>query len=54
MEKFAGVKFYQAVRVTPTKSIVLARLNDQTPLVLEQTIGEGKVLVFYFHLLQGS
>jgi hypothetical protein len=46
VEKFAGVKFYQAVRVTPGKSIVLARLNDQTPLVLEQQIGEGKVLVF--------
>ena len=46
MERFAGVKFFQAVRVTPSKSIVLARLNDQTPLVLEQQIGEGKVLIF--------
>ena len=25
---------------------MLARLNDQTPLVLERKIGEGKVLVF--------
>jgi hypothetical protein len=46
VERFAGVKFYQAVHVTPSKSRVLARLNDQTPLVLEQQIGEGKVLVF--------
>ncbi len=46
VEKFAAVKFYQAIHVTPVKSVVLARLNDQTPLVLEQQIGEGKVLVF--------
>lgn len=46
VERFAGVKFYQAIHVTPAKSRVLARLNDQTPLVLERQIGEGKVLVF--------
>jgi hypothetical protein len=46
VERFSGVKFYQAVHVTPTKSRVLARLNDQTPLLLEQQLGEGKVLVF--------
>ena len=46
VERFAGVKFYQAFRVTPVKSAVLARLNDQTPLVLEQQVGEGRVLVF--------
>lgn len=46
VERFNGVKFYQAIKVTPAKSHVLARLNDQTPLVLERQIGEGKVLVF--------
>jgi hypothetical protein len=46
VERFSGVKFYQAIRVTPAKSRVLARLNDQTPLVLESQLGEGKVLVF--------
>jgi len=46
VERFSGVKFYQAIRVTPSKSRVLARLNDQTPLVLERQLGEGKVLVF--------
>jgi hypothetical protein len=46
VERFAGVKFYQAIHVTPAKSTVLARLNDQTPLLLERRIGEGKVLVF--------
>jgi hypothetical protein len=46
VERFEGVKFFQALRLTPTKSRVLARLNDQTPLVLERQIGEGKVLAF--------
>jgi hypothetical protein len=46
VERFTGVKFYQAIHVTPAKSRVLARLNDQTPLVLERQLGEGKVLVF--------
>jgi hypothetical protein len=46
VERFTGVEFLQAIRVTPTKSQVLARLNDGTPLVLERQIGEGKVLVF--------
>jgi Aerotolerance regulator N-terminal len=46
VERFSGVKFYQAIKVTSAKSHVLARLNDQTPLVLERQVGEGKVLVF--------
>ncbi len=43
---FDGVKFYQVVNVTPTKSRVLAKLGDGTPLVLERKIGEGDVLAF--------
>ena len=46
VERFEGVKFYQAIHVTSAQSRVLARLNDQTPLVLERQIGEGKVFVF--------
>ena len=46
VERFEGVLFYQVVHVTPSKSRVLARLNDQTPLVLENQIGGGKVLIF--------
>lgn len=46
VERFNGVKFYQAIHVGATKSRVLAKLNDQTPLVLERSLGEGKVLVF--------
>jgi hypothetical protein len=46
VERFSGVKFYQAIHVTAAKSRVLARLNDGTPLVLERQMGEGKVLMF--------
>ena len=40
------VKFYQAVRVNPGTARVAARLGDDTPLLLEKQIGEGRVLVF--------
>src|SRR5262249_14498552 len=44
--RFETVKFYQAIRINPSKSQVLGRLNDGTPLILEQKVGEGKVLAF--------
>jgi hypothetical protein len=40
------VKFYQAVRINPGAARVAARLGDDTPLLLEKQIGEGRVLVF--------
>ena len=46
VDRFNGVKFYQTIHVNPMKSKVLAKMNDQTPLVMERNIGEGKVLVF--------
>jgi hypothetical protein len=46
VERFANVKFYQAIHVVPSKSTILARLNNQNPLVLERKFGEGKVLTF--------
>jgi aerotolerance regulator-like protein/VWA domain-containing protein len=46
VDRFNTVKFYQAIHVTSAKSRVLAKLNDGTPLVLERSIGEGKVLAF--------
>jgi Aerotolerance regulator N-terminal/von Willebrand factor type A domain len=46
VDRFNGVKFYQAIHVSAAKSRVLAKLNDQTPLVLERAMGEGKVLAF--------
>ncbi|HKX00725.1 MAG TPA: BatA domain-containing protein [Bryobacteraceae bacterium] len=43
---WTGVKFYRLVRVDPGTSRVLARLSDQTPLLMEQQAGEGRVLIF--------
>jgi hypothetical protein len=45
-EQWGGVKFFYAVSVNPTGARVMAHLMDQTPLVLEKQIGEGRVLVF--------
>ena len=41
-----SVKFYQSIRVEPGKSKVVARLSDDTPLLLDKKIGEGRVLLF--------
>lgn len=41
-----SVKFYRSIRVEPGKSKVLAKLTDDTPLLLEKQVGEGRVLVF--------
>ena len=43
---WAGVKFYFAVRVNPSDATVVARLTDQTPVLLEKKLGEGRVLLF--------
>ena len=45
-ERWAGVKFYFAVRVEPGDARVAARLTDQTPLLLEKKLGEGTILLF--------
>ena len=44
--RWTGVKFYFAVRVVGSGARVAARLTDQTPLLLEKKIGEGRVLLF--------
>jgi hypothetical protein len=41
-----GVKFFRVVRTTHGAGRVLARLSDETPVLLEQKLGEGRVLVF--------
>ena len=46
-----GVRFYQSIVVEPGVvkeggARVLARLADDTPLLLEQPVGEGRVMVF--------
>jgi hypothetical protein len=40
------VQFYQAIRVAPGQARVVARLADETPLLLDQQTGQGRVLVF--------
>jgi hypothetical protein len=44
--QWSDVKFYQAIRVEPGKAHIAAKLSDETPLLLEKKIGEGRVLVF--------
>lgn len=40
-----GVRFYQVVQVEPGAARVYARLADSTPLLLEQKVGQGTVIV---------
>jgi len=41
-----GVKFFYALDVDPGDARVIVRLSDQTPLLLEKRIGEGRVVLF--------
>ncbi|MGA3079095.1 MAG: BatA and WFA domain-containing protein [Bryobacteraceae bacterium] len=41
-----GVKFFYALDVDPGQARVIVRLGDQTPLLLEKRIGEGRVVLF--------
>jgi hypothetical protein len=43
---WAGVKFIRVLRVDPGKSRVVARLSDETPLLMDQQMGSGHVEVF--------
>jgi Aerotolerance regulator N-terminal/von Willebrand factor type A domain len=43
--RWSGVKFYYAAHVDDAGSRVVARLSDQTPLLLDKKIGEGRVLL---------
>jgi len=40
-----GVKFFYALDVEPGDSRVIVRLGDQTPLLLEKRLGEGRVML---------
>lgn len=44
--RWESVRFYQTVEVEPKSSRVLGRLTDHSPILLEQKIGEGTVIVF--------
>jgi hypothetical protein len=45
-EGWAGVKFFYALNVDPGDARVIVRLGDQTPLLLEKRMGEGRVVLF--------
>jgi len=45
-DRWEDVKFHQAIRVAPGKARVVAKLADQTPLLLDQQVGTGHILVF--------
>jgi hypothetical protein len=42
---WVGVKFFYALNVDPGDARVIVRLGDQTPLLLEKRIGEGRVVL---------
>ena len=42
---WAGVKFFYALDVDPGDARVIVRLGDQTPLLLERRLGEGRVVL---------
>lgn len=44
--RWDDVKFYQAIRVDPAGARVAARLSDDTPLLLDQQVGTGRILTF--------
>jgi len=45
--RLEGVRFFQYVSMTaPEGSVIAARLEDGSPLLIEKKMGEGKVLVF--------
>jgi hypothetical protein len=45
-DRWDDVKFFNTVRVTPGNARVVAKLSDQGPLLIDEQIGEGHVLVF--------
>jgi len=44
--RWDDVKFYQAIRVQPGKARVAAKLTDGTPLLMDEQLGEGHIVVF--------
>jgi hypothetical protein len=42
---WAGVKFFYALSVDPGDARVIVRLGDQTPLLLEKRMGEGRIVL---------
>jgi hypothetical protein len=45
-DNWSDVKFRQAIKINPGNARVVARLSDQTPLLLDQQVGGGHIMVF--------
>lgn len=45
-DRWDDVKFFQAIKIDPGSARVAARLSDQTPLLVDQQVGGGRILVF--------
>jgi hypothetical protein len=44
--RWDDVKFFQAIRVQPGKARVAVKLSDGTPLLMDEQLGEGHIVVF--------
>src|ERR1017187_4911273 len=44
--RWDDVKFYQAIRIDPGSARTVARLTDETPLLVDEQLGAGHILVF--------
>lgn len=44
--RWEGVRFYQVFRLEAPEARVLARVTDQTPVLMEKAEGDGKVILF--------
>lgn len=44
--RWEGVRFFQVIRVEPGSAAVVARINDNTPLLLDERLGAGRILTF--------
>lgn len=44
--KWEGVRFFQVIRIDPGSAKIAARIDDETPLLTDQRIGNGRVLTF--------
>jgi hypothetical protein len=44
--RWEDVKFYRAIRVDPGNARVAAKLSDETPLLVDQSVGAGHIVIF--------
>ncbi len=45
-DRWDDVKFYQAIRIDPGNARVVGKLTDQTPILVDQQVGDGHIVVF--------